>query len=257
MLKVSVKYKDSLFLLPMTKSLVLKLDGDLHEGVRVTLSIAFEGTTPYKEVTGNLPPVAPLQTTIDKWRLHYHSLGNSLGNNNRALTAKKVTYSGSIAQKQESCKNLAQQQMQAPKYWLFSKSFRPIRETWLKELHKSDAVRVLIGTSNQQLRQIPWHLCDLIEEYPNVELALSATDYQKPTEPKTASIRDKVKILAILGNSTGIDVEIDKKLLNSLPDTDVTFLVTPQRYEINDSLWEKPWDVLLFAGHSQTVGDSA
>ncbi|BDA67645.1 WD-repeat protein [Calothrix sp. PCC 7716] len=236
----------------MTKSLVLKLDGDLHEGVRVTLSIGFEGISPYKEVTGNLPPFAPLQTIIEEWRTHYHSLGS----NNRALTAKKVTYSGSIAQKQESCKHLAIELQRRLNTWLFSKSFRPIRETWLKELHESDAVRVLIRTSNQQLRQIPWHLWDLLEEYPNVELALSATDYQKRTETKTASIRDKVKILAILGNSTDIDVAADQKLLNSLPDASVTFLVMPQRHEINDSLWEKPWDILFFAGHSQTVGDS-
>ena len=235
-----------------TKSLILKLDGDLREGVRVTLSIGFEGISPYKEVTGNLPPFAPLQTIIEEWRTHYHSLGS----NNRALTAKKVTYSGSIAQKQESCKHLAIELQRRLNTWLFSKSFRPIRETWLKELHENEAVRVLIRTSNQQLRQIPWHLWDLLEEYPNVELALSATDYQKRTEAKTASIRDKVKILAILGNSTDIDVAADQKLLDSLPDASVTFLVMPQRHEINDSLWEKPWDILFFAGHSQTVGDS-
>ncbi|RUS92499.1 hypothetical protein DSM106972_098860 [Dulcicalothrix desertica PCC 7102] len=235
----------------MTKLVVLKLDGDLQQGVRVTLSIAFEGVSPDSEVTGFLPAVTDLQTKIDEWRLHYRSLGSD----NRALKAKKVTYSGSITDKYEDCKNSATELQKRLNNWLLTESFRSIRESWLKELQENEIVRILIRTSNQQLRQIPWHLWDLVEEYPHAELALSATDYQKTITTKTPTIRDKVKILAILGNSAGIDVETDRKLLNSLPDTSVTFLVQPQRYEINDQLWEKPWDILFFAGHSQTVGD--
>ncbi len=236
----------------MTKLVVLKLDGNLQQGVRVTLSIATEGVSPHKEVTGNLPPVTELQTKIDQWRSHYRGLGSYT----RGIKAIKVTYEGSITQKYEDCKNSAKELQKRLNNWLLSESFRPIRESWLKELQEKELVQVLIRTSSQQLRQIPWHLWDLVEEYPNAELALSATDYQKTITPKTPTKRDKVKILAILGNSTGIDVETDRKLLNSLPDADVTFLVQPQRHEINDSLWERPWDILFFAGHSQTVGDS-
>ncbi|MBF2065459.1 MAG: CHAT domain-containing protein [Calothrix sp. C42_A2020_038] len=236
----------------MTKLVVLKLDGDLQQGVRVTLSIAFEGVSPHKEVTGFLPAATELQTTIDQWQSHYRSLGSP----NRALKAKKVTYNGSITEKQSDCKNLATELQKRLNNWLQKEPFRPIRESWLKELQENEIVRILIRTSNQQLRQIPWHLWDLVEEYPHAELALSTTDYQKTPATKTPSIRNKVKILAILGNSTGIDVETDRRLLNSLPDADVTFLVQPQRYEINDQLWGKHWDILFFAGHSQTVGDS-
>lgn len=236
----------------MTKLVVLKLDGDLQMGVRVSLSMKNEGFSPYKEVTGHLPAVPELETTIDQWRSNYRILGNFT----RILKAKKVTYEGSISQKHNNCKNSATELQKRLNDWLRSESFRPIRETWLKELKESDLVRVLICTSSHQLRQIPWHLWDLVEAYPYAELALSAPDYQQLTTAITPTKRDKVKILAILGNSTGIDVETDRRLLNSLPDADVTFLVQPQRYEINDSLWEKPWDVLFFAGHSQTVGDS-
>jgi len=236
----------------MTKLFVLKLDGDLQQGLQVTLSIANEGVSPYKEVTGNLPPVTELRTTIDQWRSHYRSLGSST----RSIKAIKVTYEGSITQKCKDCKDSATELQKRLNNWLLSESFRPIRESWLKELQENDSTRMLIRTSSQQLRQIPWHLWDLVEEYPNAELALSATDYQKPTEAKTPTYRDKVKILAILGNSTGIDVETDRRFLSSLPDADVTFLVQPQRHEINDQLWERPWDILFFAGHSQTVGDS-
>ncbi|MGB3536366.1 MAG: CHAT domain-containing protein [Microcoleaceae cyanobacterium] len=235
----------------MTKLVALKLDGDLQQGVRVTLSIADEGISPYKEVTGHLPPIAPLQTTIDQWRSNYRSLGSST----RALKAVKVTYDGSITQRKKDCKNSAKTLQKQLNNWLRSESFRPIRETWLKELLEQDLIQVLIRTSNQQLRQIPWHLWDLVEEYPFATVALSATDYQKPITAKTPTYRDKVRILAILGNSSGIDIETDRNLLNRLPDADVTFLVQPQRHQINDQLWEKHWDILFFAGHSQTVAE--
>jgi WD40 repeat protein len=238
--------------MPMTKLVALKLDGDFLQGIKVTLSIANEGASPYKEVTGNLPPVTELQTKIDQWRSHYRSLGSP----NRALKAVKVTYGGSTTERYKDCKNSATELQKRLNNWLRSESFRSIRETWLKELQENESIRVIIRTSNHQLRQIPWHLWDLLDEYPNAELTLGATNYQQPIIAKTPTYRDKVKILAILGNSTGIDVETDRRLLDSLPDADVTFLVQPQRYEINDQLWEKPWDILFFAGHSQTVGDS-
>ena len=235
----------------MTKLVSLKLDGDLDMGVQVTLSIAVEGYSPHKEVTGNLPAVPELRTKIDYWRSNYLGLGNSP----RILKAKKVTYDNSIVQKRENCKTSTVDLQKQLNEWLDSKSFRSLRETWLKELKENDSVRVLIRTSCRQVRQIPWHLWDLVEEYPNIEPALSATNYQKPIIDTTPTYREKVKILAILGNSNGINIEADRRLLNNLPDADVTFLVQPQRHEINDFLWEESWDILFFAGHSHTEGD--
>ena len=236
----------------MTKLVVLKLDGNFQMGLQVTFSLALEGCSAHIEVTGNLPLDPELLTKIDHWRSNYRSLGKST----RALKAIKVAYDGSITEKRESCQKSTGELQKQLNNWMRSESFRPIRETWLKELKENESARVLIRTSSQELRQIPWHLWDLVEEYPNAEPALSAADYQKPITAKTSTYRDKVKILAILGNSTGIDIEADRKLLNSLPDAEVTFLVEPQRYQINDSLWEGPWDILFFAGHSQTAEDS-
>jgi CHASE2 domain-containing sensor protein len=62
----------------------------------------------------------------------------------------------------------------------------------------------------------------------------------------------KVRILAILGDRQGIDIEADRQLLASLPETDVVFLVEPSREEVYSHLWEQAWDVLFFAGHSNT-----
>ena len=62
--------------------------------------------------------------------------------------------------------------------------------------------------------------------------------------------------MAILGHSAGLDVEADRGLLESLPNAEVVFLVEPQRREINDQLWEECWDIIFFAGHSETEGET-
>jgi hypothetical protein len=41
-------------------------------------------------------------------------------------------------------------------------------------------------------------------------------------------------------------------LLENLPNAATTFLVEPQRQDINEQLWDQPWDILFFAGHSKT-----
>ena len=66
----------------------------------------------------------------------------------------------------------------------------------------------------------------------------------------------QVRILAILGNSSGIDIETDRKLLKSLPNAEVIFLVEPSRQELDEWLWHRAgWDILFFAGHSNSQSD--
>ena len=62
--------------------------------------------------------------------------------------------------------------------------------------------------------------------------------------------------MAILGHSEGIDIEADRQLLENLPNAETVFLVEPQHQQINDQLWEQPWDIIFFAGHSETQGET-
>ena len=60
-------------------------------------------------------------------------------------------------------------------------------------------------------------------------------------------------ILAILGDSKGSNIEEDKQILtNILTNAELTFLCEPNREEVNEKLWNNKWDILFFAGHSQT-----
>lgn len=235
----------------MGKLVVLKLDGDFKQGFRVTLEIGLEGERPESEIVGNLPPAPELVEQYRGWQSTYRGLGKF----NRIIKATKVKIDGSLKQEKEECRTLAKEFRDRLNNWLKTESFLSIREKWLEKVSTSDDVRVIVRTDNYQLWQIPWYQWDLLERYSFAEIGLSPLEYERPTRVETPTEHYKVRILAILGNSEGIKVEEDRKLLESLPGAATTFLVEPQRQELNDQLWEQPWDILFFAGHSQTEGE--
>ena len=64
-------------------------------------------------------------------------------------------------------------------------------------------------------------------------------------------------MLAILGDARGIDVEQERQALRSRLGPQVEFLVTPSRQAFDQALWDPAgWDILFFAGHSQSEGQT-
>lgn len=233
----------------MAKLVVLKLDGDFDQGFWVTLAISSEGEYPEIDITGHLPPIAELVTNYGNWQSTYHRLDSS----KRVITAKKITFDGDIQQRLKDCRNSAQELSSCLNQWLKSETFQPIREQWLTAVDISEQVRVIVRTPHQQLRQLPWHLWDFLERYPNLEVALGAPEYKLPPSQKHKS-DNKVRILAILGDSEGLDINEDRKLLEKLPNAAITFLVKPQRQKLSERLRQQSWDILFFAGHSKKEG---
>lgn len=236
----------------MSKLIVLKLDGSLEQGVRVTLEIGEQNARPFTEVTGQLPPATDLQVTYDRWHSTYRSLGKSV-----RIEPKQITYDGSISQRREDCRQLEAEMRSQLKSWLLSESFLSIRDNLLPHLKfPKDEVRLLISTRCSQLQRIPWMLWDLVEQSPLVEVALSFPDFNAPLILRKLSQRKSLRILAILGDSAGIDLTTDRQLLASLPNTKTTFLENPNCQGIKDHLWNQSWDILFFAGHSRTEGET-
>ncbi len=232
----------------MTKVVELKLDGNLERGLKVNLAISREGETKEVEISGNLPPAPQLQETYHLWQSNYTSLSST-----SRISAKKITYDGSIQKHQAECHLLAGQLKQELNDWLNSSQFQPLWRKWLEKVETRETVRILIRTANQQLRRLPWHLWELLEKYPYAEIALAANDYERLANNLTAIKQERISILAILGDSSGINIEQDKQLLTkTFTQAEITFLCEPQRQEISEELWEKKWDILFFAGHSNT-----
>jgi hypothetical protein len=100
------------------------------------------------------------------------------------------------------------------------------------------------------LRRFPWHLWSFFDDYPHVEAALGTPEFGRVETAPSPAV-SPVRILAVLGNSSGIDVQQDRAVLEQLPTAETVFLVEPQRQELNRQLWnEQGWDILFFAGHS-------
>lgn len=236
-----------------TKLVVLKLDGDLNRhGFRVTLEIGEEGECPKIEMAGNLPPDPELATHLERhWQEKYRRLGAPY-----RIKPQQITYDGSVNDRFQQCKESAKELRDRLTAWLDSESFHPIKKRMWVALNPGEVIRFLIRTEDKHLQKLPWHLWDFFEDYPLAELALSLPKF-KPLKPPTPRNRTAtVRILAILGHSEGIDIEADRQLLENLPNAETVFLVEPQHQQINDQLWEQPWDIIFFAGHSETQGET-
>ncbi|MBE9213926.1 CHASE2 domain-containing protein [Plectonema cf. radiosum LEGE 06105] len=235
----------------MRKLVVLKLDGNLETGVRVRLEIGCENARPTIEVTCSLPATPQMVTAIEQW----YSMSGNLSKLTR-IKVNRIVY-GSLSQNRQDCYQKACELRNCFNQWLQSESFRLAREKLLKYLMPSDEIRVLISTDSIQLKKLPWHLWDLIDrDYPKAEVTLSADNLEQISVPQTSIYRNKIKILAILGNSDGIDINQDKQLLENLNNANTTFLVQPRPQDISEQLWNQNWNILFFAGHSHSEADT-
>lgn len=228
----------------MGKLVVLKLgEGDFERGFPVTLQIGVDGCHPFVETTGRLPPGLEILEHYGCWQSAYCRLGVRL----RLSAPEAQVTNVSVL---NDCSSAAQVLSNSLNAWLNSEPFRSIREKLLEKLMPSDEVRVVLQAEDHQLRRLPWHLWDFFERYPKAELALSTPVYERAETPSFP--REKVRILAILGSSNGINVQADRALLEQLPGAEIKFLVEPQLKELTDQLWEQGWDILFFAGHSSS-----
>lgn len=233
----------------MNKRVVLKIEGgSFEQGFPVTVQIGDEHHSPTTEATGKLPAAPELLRYYQSWQSSYENLDIS----SRLTVRPNQTKNRSFKTDKEDCKNAAQTLEDCFKEWLCSPEFRPIREKWLEELRFDEEVRVILQSKNYDIQKLPWHLWDVLERYPRAEVALCSDHFQR--SKRSSQLNKRVKILAILGDSQGINTEKDRALLKQLPDADVTFLVEPARKELNDQLWDQQWDILFFAGHSSSQG---
>ncbi len=236
----------------MEKLVILRLDGDLvQQGFNVTLAVGAVGKSPDMETTGYLPPAPELTTHLQShWQNNYRRLGAPY-----RIQPKCITYGGSINQRIAECKRSANLLGDRFRQWLDSEAFCPLNLRLREELNRGDAVRVLVRTDDPHLPKLPWQEWDFFDRYPRAEVALGPTASEPPQPIAPLQRSTRLRILAILGHGAGLDIEADRQLLKDLPHAETTFLVEPNHQQLNDQLWEQPWDIIFFAGHSETEGE--
>ncbi|NCR74921.1 MAG: CHAT domain-containing protein [Microcystis aeruginosa K13-06] len=231
----------------MVKLVTVKLgEGNWEQGFPVILQIAEEGSPPSIEVTGKLPSAPEIPQNYDQWQSSYRHLPVVV---RLTAPATQITNVSTTA----DCRQTLQTLQDSLKRWLNSESFRPVRERLLENLNRSEPIRFIIQAGDGYLRRLPWNLIEFFDHYPKLEVAIAASFFEKIVSPPSPTKR--LRILAILGNSEGIDVTADRRFLENLPGAETVFLVEPPRREISEQLWEQHWDILFFAGHSHTEGE--
>jgi len=236
----------------MPKLVILKFDGgNFQKGFNVTLRIGDEDKPLSTEISGKLPPNPLISENYQRWQSDFLDLDKC--QRGRRGDSRIIDPHQIVAQCQQSAKDF----INNFKNWLNSpdKALQNLREKLCQQLgDPKQPIRIIIQTDDPWLKKFPWHEWDLFADtYTQAEVALCPTEYEKPNAVQTTD-KTAVSILAILGNSEGINIKSDRQSLEKLGSNGAapTFLVEPKRTEVSDSLWDQNWDILFFAGHSSS-----
>lgn len=190
--------------------------------------------------TVSLSKAPDIDLLMQKWRILYRAI-NEVFRNGIELDFKTPT-NVSVVDLDE----LGAQLKAVIDRWLF-----PLERELLFLFQTISRSRIILVTDDEQLQKIPWHLWRLFESQNCIEYALSASSYEHKHQSSTP--KGKVRILAVFGNSDDLDLESDRKSLQSLPNAEVHILENPRKTELDETLRDNlGWDILFFAGHSNT-----
>ena len=236
----------------MKRFVFLKIDrGDFESGFPVTLKIASPDRSSFLEVEIDcqLPPHKEIEELYNNWLSAYQAIPS-------------IPEASDLIRKAllEECSKLAKKLKSHVQTWLNTSNnpkFQKLREALCKYLDPEDEILVFLQTREEILKKLPWHEWDLCSDrFPKAEIALSPPEIELIPQGKLRTGQNSVKILSILGDSKGIDIESDRELITNLPSVDPEFLIEPDRQEFSSKLWEKDWDILFFAGHSNSTDES-
>lgn len=234
------------------------MGGDLTAGFPVvTAQIALEGDDRTLQFRGSLPPAPEIGERYKRWQLLYEALYDRAVRSQRkiAFPQFEIAVDDVTNVSEVDFEETTQQLKKQMNGWLNSPSFAEIDRKLRTALNAEDEIRIILETDDERLDRLPWHLWNFFEDYPNAEVALGWWEVGRVSPSPVPP--GKIRILAIFGNSNGIDITIDRRLLETLSDVELVVLESPHRQELNETLWDdRGWDILFFAGHSQTDGET-
>ena len=218
--------------------------GTLTEGFPdVTVQLFNLDRSLKEKQTINLSSEPNIESLLQAWRALYLSIYGAY----ELRSGIELDFSRPTNVSDVGLEELGEQFKQSLNNWL-----RPLERKLLYLFQTIERARIIITSNDEQLQRLPWHLWELFDSKKCVEYALSASNYQQPKKSRTAE--GIVRILAVFGNADGIDLKSDRQTLSSLPNADVCILDKPDRITLDRTLRDsKAWDILFFAGHSNTV----
>jgi CHASE2 domain-containing sensor protein len=266
---------------------ILKIGtGHFDQGFDVSLQLREDAGAPFAELTGRLPANPEVESLYVCWQQLFRSLSTSgsrsaFGSSSAFDSSQSRSHSNSNADSDadwqidqslpvhrstredvEACRQWMIALESSMEAWLQSTtdaSWQRIRERLSQELARyPNESRVVIQARDPQIWKLPWHVWDLFNKYPNVGLGYSLPDFeQKDRLEVPQRSQGRVRVLAVLGDTTAIDLHYDRQAIESLRDAQSVFLHQPSAQELIRTLrQESGWDIFFFAGHSYTQQDS-
>ncbi|MDB9493183.1 CHAT domain-containing protein [Spirulina major CS-329] len=241
----------------MTRVVVLNFGlGSLETGFpSITARLGLSGPL-LTQSTASLPPAPHIVQLYRSWRVLYDALASypvrQLSTPGISIEATGITHISTT-----DFENLNTKLSQALNTWLNHTAFRPIERHLRTHISPTETFRIVIESDQELLWRLPWQAWELLKtDYPYGEIALSPPNYSAPVLFSPPLRRQKVRVLVILGDSRGINVMHDVRVLKQLPGIQLTTLDEPSRAEVIQALWAKRWDILLFSGHSSSHHDA-
>jgi WD40 repeat protein len=253
----------------MGKRVILTLfKGSFQQGFPALLRIQDDddATASEIQVQGELPPEDATNSTLwelyDCWQRGYQHLPGI--RNSRLDNEDEETEKPQINLHPSEGKN---QFIKKFNEWLNSgnEDWLKIRDELNRNLIGTSEVRVIIQTKDPQLRLLPWHVWRFFADASvPVEIALSTPEFTPPPRRKKAK-NDRVRILVVVGDRTGLENDPDRQnspdldlIKCHLNDAEIVSLIEPTPEKFRDMLWQpKGWDILFFDGHSNSDIDKA
>lgn len=239
----------------MEQRILLNLgQGDWQTGFASVTAQLWENDQPPMQIAGSLPPMPQLGIQYARWQQLYEAIYGPQSCWRRAAADFEFETTDLTNVSRQAFDTLCSALRTDLNQWLMGTTFAPIDRRLRTHLSAHAAVQVMLTAHTQSVLRFPWRLWHLFEDYPNAELSLSLPAYSRALKYSSTKLPGEVKILAVLGNDAGIDVETDRQILSRLPDAQVTLLAQPTLSELQDQLWGFNWDILFFAGHSTSRG---
>lgn len=243
-----VKVKSPVF---TSVRIILNDNGNFERGFTSVTAEIFTGSELATKHRGELPPAPEIVEVYHHWQSQY----NGFIEEKNKISRMKRKQGNVTSFSQVDIEKLAEELEEKLNKWLNAEQFLAIDRILRERFNRSDEIQVIIQSENIDVRRLPWHLWDFLKPYRKAEIALSSPFYDRTL--KTSVTRNQIRILSILGDDKGIDIDKDRQSLAKI-DAETTFLVKRNRQELNEQLWsEQGWDILCFSGHSSSEMDGS
>lgn len=227
-----------------------------------------------QRLSATLPYPESLTTLYQEWQRNYFNFYRRLPLDEQAgaPTAEselrgRVEESGSLSSTEDWRFKLVQAEaslLSEFHRWLSSAQLVKIRQQIAqiasKQSQQDNCVDLFLTCSLIELERLPWEAWEIGTEFASTTtIRIARTPDSIQIEPVQRPRRGRTRILAILGDDTGLSFQTDRQAVRSLsrvaeiefigwkPGQDVTELPAQIATAIED---EQGWDVLFFAGHS-------